>query len=113
MTYYYKPEEIERIKEIENTAIMTGHFGDGKNYENGMKVLDCVEEIMKMINAAQKKYDEEDERTEKSQPQDEAQDGDEADDTKPGQIKGSPRQGTGKDLYEIDTDLYSQIKSSV
>lgn len=115
MTYYYKPEEIERIKEIADTAIMTGHFGDGKNFENGMKVLDCVEEIMKMINDAQKRYDEEDERTEKSQPQDEAQDGDGdgADDTKPGQIKGSPRQGTGKDLTEINTDLYSQIKSSI
>lgn len=108
MTYYYKPEEIEKIKEIADTAIMTGHFGDGKNFENGMKVLDCVEEIMKMINAAQKRYDEE------SQPQDgddKSGDGEE-DDTKPGQIKGSPRQGTGKDLYEIDTDLYSQIKSS-
>ena len=112
MTYYYKPEEIERIKEIADTAIMTGHFGDGKNFENGMKVLDCVEEIMKMINAAQKRYDEEDERTEKSQPQDGDGDGDGADDTKPGQIKGSPRQGTGKDLTEINTDLYSQIKSS-
>lgn len=110
MTYYYKPEEIEKIKEIEDTAIMTGHFGDGKNFENGMKVLDCVEEIMKMINSAQKKYD--DERTEKSQPQDGDGDGAE-DDTKPGQIKGSPRQGTGKDLTEINTDLYSQIKSSI
>lgn len=109
MTCYYKPEEIERIKEIADTAIMTGHFGDGKNFENGMKVLDCVEEIMKMIDSAQKRYD--DERTENSQPQD--GDGDEADDTRPGQIKGSPRQGTGKDLYEIDTDLYSQIKSSL
>ena len=108
MTYYYKPEEIRKIQEIADTAIMTGHFADGKNFENGMKVLDCVEEIVKMINAAQKRYDEE------SQPQDGAQDGDGAeDDTKPGQIKGSPRQGTGKDLYEIDTDLYSQIKSSV
>lgn len=112
MAYYYTPEEIEKIKELADTAIMTGHFGDGKNFENGMRVLDCVEEIMKMINDAQKKYD--DERTEKSQPQDGAQDGDGAeDDTKPGQIKGSPRQGTGKDLYEIDTDLYSQIKSSI
>ena len=108
MAYYYTPEEIEKIKEIADTAIMTGHFEDGKNFQNGMKVLDCVEEIMKMINSAQKKYDEEDE---KSQPQD--GDGDEADDTKPGQIKGSPRQGSGKDLYEIDTDLYSQIKSSI
>ena len=114
MTYYYNPEEIERIKKIADTAIMTGHFGDGKNFENGMKVLDCVEEIMKMINYAQKKYDE------KSQPQDgdrdEAQDGDgdgAEDDTKPGQIKGSPRQGTGKNLNDIDTDLYSQIKSSI
>lgn len=114
MTYYYKPEEIEKIKEIADKAIMTGHFGDGKNYENGMKVLDCVEKIMKMINEAQKRYD--DERTENSQPQDGAQDGNEdgaEDDTKPGQIKGSPRQGTGKDLYEINTDLYSQIKSSI
>ena len=111
MTYYYKPEEIEKIKEIADTAIMTGHFGDGKNFENGMKVLDCVEEIMKMINSAQKKYDEEDERTKNSQPQDGDGDGAE-DDTKPGQIKGSPRQGTGKDLYEIDTDLYSQIRGS-
>lgn len=111
MTYYYKPEEIRKIQELADTAIMTGHFGDGKNFENGMKVLDCVEEIMKMINSAQKKYDEEDERTENSQPQD--GDGDEADDTKPGQIKGSPRQGTGKDLTEIATDLYSQIKSSI
>jgi len=118
MTYYYKPEEIERIKEIADTAIMTGSFGDGKNYENGMKVLDCVEEIMKMINDAQKRYDEEDEN---SQPQNgdnqsgdnQSGDGNEADDTKPGQIKGSPRQGTGKDLTEIETDLYSQIKSSV
>ena len=110
MAYYYTPEEIEKIKEIADKAIMTGHFGDGKNYENGMKILDCVEEIMKMINAAQKKYD--DERTENSQPQDGNEDGAE-DDTKPGQIKGSPRQGTGKDLYEIDTDLYSQIKSSL
>ena len=105
MTYYYKPEEIEKIKEIADKAIMTGHFGDGKNFENGMRVLDCVEEIIKIINAAQKRYDEE------NQPQD--GDGQNGDDTKPGQIKGSPRQGTGKDLYEIDTDLYSQIKSSV
>ena len=109
MPYYYKPEEIERIKEIADTAIMTGHFGDGKNFENSMKVLDCVEEIMKMINDAQKKYD--DERTEKSQPQDE--DDQSGDDTKPGQIKGSHHQGTGKDLTEINTDLYSQIKSSI
>ena len=108
MTYYYKPEEIRKIQEIADTAIMTGHFGDGKNFENGMKVLDCVEEIMKMINAAQKKYDET-ERTEKSQPQDGDGDGAE-DDTKPGQLKGSPRQGTGKDLTEINTDLYRQIK---
>lgn len=109
MTYYYKPEEIRKIQEIADTAIMTGHFDDRKNFENGMKVLDCVEEIMKMINSAQKRYDEESE-TEKSQDGD----GDGAeDDTKPGQIKGSPRQGTGKDLYEIDTDLYSQIKSSI
>lgn len=107
MAYYYKPEEIRKIQELADTAIMTGHFGDGKNFKNGVKVLDCVEEIVKMINDAQKRYD--DERTENSQPQD----GDEADDTKPGQIKGSPRQGTGKDLYEIDTDLYSQIKSSL
>ena len=114
MTYYYKPEEIEKIKEIADTAIMTGHFGDGKNFENGMKVLDCVDEIMKMINAAQKRYDEEEknERTEKSQPQEGDGDGAE-DDTKPGQIKGSPRQGTGKDLTEIETDLHSQIKSSI
>lgn len=112
MAYYYKPEEIEKIKEIADTAIMTGHFGDGKNFENGMKVLDCVEEIMKMINSAQKKYDEEDQsQSEKSQQQD--GDGDGVDDTKPGQIKGSPRQGTGKDLTEINTDLYSQIKSSI
>lgn len=112
MAYYYTPEEIKKIQEIADTAIITGHFGDGKNYENGMRVLDCVDEIMKMINAAQKKYD--------SQPQDgdgqsgdgQSGDGDGADDTKPGQIKGSPRQGTGKDLYEIDTDLYSQIRGS-
>lgn len=110
MTYYYKPEEIERIKEIADTAIMTGHFGDGKNFENGMRVLDCVDEIMQMTNAAQKRYD--DERTENSQPQDGDGDGAE-DDTKPGQIKGSPRQGTGKDLTEINTDLYNQIKSSL
>lgn len=112
MAYYYKPEEIEKIKEIADTAIMTGHFGDGKNFENGMRVLDCVDEIMKMINSAQKKYDEEDQsQSEKSQ-----QDGDGDgvdDDTKPGQIKGSPRQGTGKDLTEIETDLYRQIKSSI
>ena len=115
MTYYYKPEEIERIKEIADTAIMTGHFGDGKNFENGMKVLDCVEEIMKMINAAQKRYDEENQPQNGAQDeaQDGAQDRDEADDTKPGQIKGSPRQGTGKDLYEIDTDLYRQIRDSI
>lgn len=114
MTYYYKPEEIKRIKEIADTAIMTGHFGDGKNFENGMKVLNCVEEIMKMINSAQKRYDDESEteRTEKSQPQDGDGDGAE-DDTKPGQIKGSPRQGTGKVLTDIDTDLYRQIRDSI
>ena len=114
MAYYYKPEEIRKIQEIADTAIMTGHFGDGKNFENGMKVLDCVDEIVKMINAAQKRYDDESEteRTENSQPQDEK--GNEAEDeTKPGQIKGSPRQGTGKDLTSIDTDLYNQIKNSV
>lgn len=108
MAYYYTPEEIRKIQEIADKAIMTGHFGDGKNFENGMKVLDCVEKIMKMINSAQKKYD--DERTENSQPQD--GDGDGADDTKPGQIKGSPRQGTGKDLTEINTDMYRQIRDS-
>lgn len=115
MAYYYTPEEIRKIQEIADKAIMTGHFGDGKNFENSMRVLDCVEKIMKMINDAQKRYDEE------KQQQDgdgdgqsgDGQSGDEADDTKPGQIKGSPRQGTGKDLYEIDTDLYSQIKSSI
>lgn len=110
MDYYYKPEEIEKIKEIADTAIKTGHFGDGKNFENGMRVLDCVDEIMKMINSAQKKYDEEDQsQSEKSQQQDGDGDGVD-DDTKPGQIKGSPRQGTGKDLTEIETDLYRQIR---
>ena len=104
MAYYFTPEEIEKIKETADTAIMTGHFGDGKNFENGMKVLDCVDEIMKMINAAQKRYDEDSQQ----------QDGDGAeDDTKPGQIKGSPQQGTGKVLTEIDTDLYNQIKNGV
>ena len=109
MTYYYKPKEIERIKEIADTAIMTGHFGDGKNFENGMRVLDCVEEIVKMINAAQKRYDEEDGDNQNG----DKQNGDGADDTKPGQIKGSPRQGTGKDLMNIETDLYNQIKDNI
>lgn len=111
MTYYYTPEEIKKIKEIADTAIMTGHFGDGKNFENGMRVLDKVDEIMKMINAAQKRYD--DRRTEKSQPQDGDGDGQSEDDTVPGQIKGSPRQGTGKDLTEIETDLYRQIRDNI
>lgn len=110
MTYYYTPEEIRKIQEIADTAIMTGHFGDGENFENGMRVLDCVEEIMKMINAAQKRYDET-ERTENGQPQD--GDGQNGDDTKPGQIKGSPRQGTGKVLNDINTDLYRQIRDSI
>ena len=108
MTYYYTPEEIEKIKEIADKAIMTGHFGNGKNFENGMKVLDCVDKIIKMINAAQKRYDEE--------PQDrDDQNGDSQtqDDSKPGQIKGSPRQGTGKVLNDINTDLYRQIRDSV
>lgn len=105
MAYYYTPEEIEKIKEIADKAIMTGHFGDGKNFENGMRVLDCVDEIIKMINEAQKRYDEE------SQQQDEYSQ--QQDDTKPGQIKGSPRQGTGKVLNEIDTDLYRQIRDSI
>ena len=112
MAYYYTPEEIEKIKEIADTAIMTGHFGDGENYQNGMKVLDCVDEIMKMINVAQKRYDEESQpQNEDSQPQDE--DSQQQDDTKPGQIKGSPRQGTGKVLADIDTDLYRQIRDSI
>ena len=110
MTYYYTPEEIEKIKEIADTAIMTGHFGDGKNFANDMKVLDCVDEIMKMINDAQKRYDEEP-QDEDSQPQD--GDDQSRDDTKPGQIKGSPRQGTGKVLADIDTDLYRQIRDSI
>ena len=106
MTYYYTPEEIEKIKKIADTAIMTGHFGDGKNFENGMRVLECVEESIKMINDAQKRYDED------SQPQD--KDGEEeGDDTKPGQIKGKPQQGTGKVLNDIDTDLYRQIRDSI
>lgn len=113
MAYYYTQEEIKKIQEIADTAIMTGHFGDGENFANGMRVLDCVEEIMKMINSAQKKYDEEDQsQSEKSQQQDGDGDGVD-DDTKPGQLKGSPRQGTGKDLTEIETDLYRQIKSSI
>ena len=112
MTYYYTHEEIRKIEEIADTAIMTGHFGDGKNFENGMRVLDCVDEIMKMINSAQKRYDDD------SQPQDgdsQPQDGDDQsrDDTKPGQIKGSPQQGTGKVLTEIDTDMYRQIRDSI
>lgn len=107
MAYYYRPEEIEKLKEIADTAIMTGHFGDGKNFENGMRVLDCVEEIIKIINAAQKRYDE------KSQPQNEDSQNGAEDETKPGQIKGSPRQGTGKDLTEINTDLYRQIRDSI
>ena len=113
MTYYYTPEEIEKIKEIADKAIMTGHFGDNKNFENGMKVLDCVDEIMKMINAVQKRYDEkeENEKTENSQPQD--GDDQSRDDTRPGQIKGSPRQGTGKVLADIDTDLYRQIRDNI
>ena len=120
MTYYYTPKEIEKIKEIADRAIMTGHFGDGKNFENGMKVLDCVDEIMKMINAAQKRYDEEpqdkdDQSGDGAQDKDsQQQDGDGAkDDTRPGQIKGKPQQGTGKVLTEIDTDLYRQIKDSM
>ena len=112
MAYYYTPEEIEKIKEIADKAIMTGHFGDGKNYQNGMQVLDCVEEIVKMINAAQKRYDES-ENDEESQPQDGDNQSGAKDDTKPGQIKGSPRQGTGKVLTDIDTDLYNQIKNNV
>ena len=108
MAYYYRPEEIEKIKKIADKAIMTGRFGDGKNFENSMKVLDCVEEIIKMINSAQKKYDEE---SEENQPQN--GDSQQQDDTKPGQIKGKPRQGTGKVLNDIDTDLYNQIKNSV
>ena len=117
MTYYYTPEEIKKIKEIADKAIMTGHFGDRKNFENGMKVLDCIDEIIKMINAAQKRYDEETQDgdgqsgNEDSQPQDE--DSQTKDDTKPGQIKGSPQQGTGKVLTEIDTDLYRQIKNNM
>ena len=113
MAYYYTPEEVEKIKEIADKAIMTGHFGDGKNFENGMKVLDCVDEIVRMINAAQKRYDEEEEneRTENSQPQD--GDDQSRDDTKPGQIKGSPQQGTGKVLTDIDTDMYRQIRDSM
>ena len=112
MAYYYTHEEIKKIQEIADKAIMTGRFGDGENYQNGMRVLDCVDEIMKMINAAQKRYDED------SQPQDEdsqQQDGDsqQQDDTKPGQIKGKPQQGTGKVLTEIDTDLYRQIRDSM
>ena len=112
MTYYYTPEEIEKIKKIADTAIMTGHFGDAKNFENGMKVLDCVEEIIKMITAAQKRYDEDSQsQDEDSQPQDE--DSQQQDDTKPGQIKGKPRQGTGKNLNDINTDLYRQIRDSI
>ena len=107
MAYYYTPEEIEKIQEIADRAIMTGHFGDGENYQNGMKVLDCVEEIIKMITAAQKRYDEEGD----NQPQD--GDDQSRDDTKPGQIKGSPRQGTGKVLNDINTDLYRQIRDSI
>ena len=129
MTYYYTPEEIEKIKEIADTAIMTGHFEDSKNFENGMKVLDCVDEIMKMIDAAQKRYDETPQdgdgaQDEDSKPQDgdgaqdedsKPQDGDsqQQDDTKPGQIKRSPQQGTGKVLTEIDTDLYRQIRDRI
>ena len=111
MSYYYRPEEIKKIQEIADKAIMTGHFGDGENFANGMRVLDCVEEIMKMINSAQKRYDEEggDDQSGDDQSGDD-QSGDGADDTKPGQINGSPRQGTGKDLTEIDTDLYRQIR---
>lgn len=105
MAYYYKPEEIRKIQEIADTAIMTGHFGDRGNFQNEMKVLDCVEEIMKMTNSAQKRYDEEDGDDQSGDGQSGAED-----DTKPGQIKGSPRQGTGKDLKEIDTDLYRQIR---
>ena len=117
MAYYYTPEEIEKIKEIADKAIMTGHFGDGKNFENSSKVLDCVEEIIKMINATQKRYDESEnneEGTKNSQPQDGAEDGDgqSEDDTVPGQIKGRHQQGTGKDLTEIETDLYRQIRDS-
>ena len=115
MTYYYTHEEIKKIQEIADTAIRTGHFGDGKNFENGMKVLDCVDEIIKMINAAQKRYDEADEnnqqQNEDSQQQNE--DSQPQDDTKPGQIKGSPQQGTGKVLTEIDTDLYRQIRDGM
>ena len=113
MAYYYTPEEIEKIKEIANTAIMTGHFGDGKNFENSMKVLDCVDEIIKMINAAQKRYDDESQQQDGTQDRDDQNGNGAEDDTKPGQIKGRHQQGTGKDLMEIETDLYRQIKSSI
>ena len=117
MAYYYTHEEIKKIQEIAGTAIMTGHFGDGKNFENGMKVLDCVEEIVKMINAAQKRYDEEpqdgDSQQQDKDSQTQDRDDQSEDDTKPGQIKGKPRQGAGKDLTNIDTDLYNQIKNNV
>ena len=110
MAYYYTPEEIKKIKEIADKAIMTGHFGDGENYQNGMKVLDCVDMIMKMINAAQKRYDDDSQSQDKD---DQSGDGQSGDDTKPGQIKGSPQQGTGKVLTEIDTDLYRQIRDNI
>ena len=131
MAYYYTPEEIRKIQEIADTAIMTGHFEDGKNFEHDMKVLDCVEKIMKMINAAQKRYDEDNQSGNNQSGNNQSgnnqsgnnqsgnnqngdgQSGDEAeDDTKPGQIKGSPRQGTGKNLTEINTDLYRQLRDS-
>ena len=115
MTNYYTPEEIKKVKEIADTAIMTGHFGDGKNFENGMRVLDCVNEIMKMINAAQKRYDEtpQDEDDQSGNGDEQSGNDQGGDDTKPGQIKGSPRQGTGKVLTDINTDLYRQIRDSV
>ena len=112
MTYYYTNEEIRKIQELADTAIMTGHFSDGKNFENGMKVLDNVDEIMKMINAAQKKYDEEPQNKDDQSGNGNDQSGAE-DDTKPGQIKGSHQQGTGKNLTDIDTDLYRQIRDSI
>lgn len=115
MSYYYTLEEIKKIQEIADKAIMTGHFGDGKNFENGMKVLDCVDEIIKMINAAQKRYDEEPQDGDGQKKDSQQQDGNsqQQDDTKPGQIKGSPRQGTGKVLNDIDTDLYRQVRNSI
>ena len=117
MSHYFTEQEINQILKYADTAIMTGHFGDHKNFENAMAVLSEIEKILEMIKQGQERYDKEPEQGDGKQGDGKQGAGKQGnsqaeDDTVPGQTKGKKWEGTGKVINEIKCDLQEQIKET-